>query len=70
MRLACAHAHVDAITPRSKRDEKGCTRRTDIYIYINTMAECRSGRKCIAVNEIYWIFHGYLLDDVKYHLPT
>ena len=29
---------------------------------IDTMAEYRSRRKCIAVK---WIFHGYLLDDVN-----
>ena len=36
---------------RSERDTLRSVqlRIADIYIYINTMAECRSGRKCIAV---------------------
>ena len=27
---------------------RACVLETDVRIYINTMAECRSGRKCIA----------------------
>ena len=48
-----------------------------IYIYINTMAECRSGRKCIAVkwniSDISRVFawrREISPTDVKYHLTT
>ena len=48
-----------------------------IYMYINTMAECRSGRKCIAVkwniSDISRVFawrREISPTDVKYHLTT
>ena len=48
-------------------------RRRTYTTYINTMAECRSGRKCIAaklnISDISRVFRD-LLDDVIYQLPT
>ena len=38
------------VTPHAQRERgKVIDCGVHIYIYINTMAECRSGRKCIAV---------------------
>ena len=40
--------HFSIFTPHAQR-ERGKVIGRGVHIYINTMAECRSGRKCIAV---------------------
>ena len=40
---------ISIVIGRAKRAHTGCSIEISRDVYINTMAECRSGRKCIAV---------------------
>ena len=42
-------AQVKKLLPARASEQGNVIGLVSVYIYINTMAECRSGRKCIAV---------------------